>query len=428
LSDIAQIASLQRRKQHTLLAVIAFSIALILICLLRFVPPLNDLLTGRPPYAKALTTLMAYEFGRVAQDRFPVTLLGEDDHCDTVPETKIADDQIAGILYALTYSERQHFSCITSYAVPADPSKFTNLQTLRPAAQWSSGPALPRTLKVLAVARNIHVYPAAYLETLHWRMKPRLPISADQAASFAAQQYESRNPSVPADTHASIDIDFEKARALIREPHDKLNSWLMRIIAIFIFSEFCVSLLLLKTYEQAAGYFRSYGDHLSLSEFLQNDLDRRATAVRTRYYDQERQRQEQERKAAAESTLCQDLEERLRFALANLHDEELCQKIQLCLNSKPEIELMKALWAEAQKTIGFRSPEQKLTTLLESLEPLCTEEELNSCRGEVAKILAASGFKAARSYVTGMHDRFRTRMRQREENRSSSQTEIETKQ
>lgn len=151
---------------------------------------------------------MAYEFGRVSQGRFPVVLLGEDDQCDVVPQTQIADDQIAGILYALTYSERHCFSCVTSYAVPADPSEFTNLQTLRPLAQWLSGPAIPGALKVLPIARNVHVYPAAYLETLHWRMTPRLPISASQAASFAAQQHESRNPAVPAGIHASIDIDF----------------------------------------------------------------------------------------------------------------------------------------------------------------------------------------------------------------------------
>lgn len=69
---------------------------------------------------------MAQEFGRVAQDRFPVILLGEDEHCDSVPPAEIADDQIAGILYVLTYSERQRFSCITTYAVPVDPAKFAD--------------------------------------------------------------------------------------------------------------------------------------------------------------------------------------------------------------------------------------------------------------------------------------------------------------
>jgi hypothetical protein len=111
----------------------------------------------------------------------------------------------------------------------------------------------------------------------------------------------------------------------------------------------------------------------------------------------------------------------------NLQDEGLRQTIERCLAEPPDLESMKQLSAEAQKAAGLKSPEQKLVLLLESLEPFCTEEELNSCQLEAAKILADSGFRAARNYVIHMHDQFRARMRQAQENGGTSHTEIERK-
>ena len=421
--DLVQIEKLQRRKKYTFIGVIVISLALVLACIFRFVPRVNDFLAGCPRYTQALTKLMAEEFGRAGQGRFPVLLSGENDHCDPVPSAQIANDQIAGVLYVLTYSERQHFSCVTSYAVPADPSKFTGLEPLRPEAQQLAGPAIPRALKVLPVARNLHVYPTAYLEALHWRVKPHFPISETQAAGLAAQHYESRNPAVPVDERAGIDIDFEKARDLVRQPYDKANAWLMRIISALAFCEFCLALSLSQPYRNVSRHLFSYGERFTVWNFLIQNLGKRASAARLRYYERERAQQEQERRMAQELMLREDLEERLRLALVNLQDGPLRLRIQEYLSGSPDLELMKQLSAEAQKTAGFKSPEQKIASLLESLEPLCTEEELNSCRFEAARILADSGFKNARYYVVSMHDQFKTQLREIEASEASSEAD-----
>jgi hypothetical protein len=412
LSDAPQIETLQRRKQRTLVVFIATGIALLLACLLRMIPGLNDFLAGRPPYAKALTTLMAQEFSKVAQDRFPVIVLGEDEYSDAVAPAQIADDQIAGILYVLTYSERQHFSCITTYAVPVDPSNFSNLQTLQPEAEWTAGPRIVRPMNVLPVARDLHVYAPAYLESLHWRVTPRFPISMNQASNLAGQHYESRNPVVPPDAHANINIDFDKARALVRQPHDKINFWLSRVITVLIFCALCFTLSFIEPYRKLSRQLRSYGDRLDVFDFLTQDMNQRASAARTKFHEKERERQEQELKAATEQALRQDLEEKLRYASANLQDEGLRQRIQQCLNQSPDLDVMELLWAEAQKAAGHRTPEEKLMLLLESLKPFCTEEELSACRIEATKILAELGFRTARNYAISMHDQFKMRMRQ----------------
>jgi hypothetical protein len=202
----------------------------------------------------------------------------------------------------------------------------------------------------------------------------------------------------------------------------------MRIISALVFCEFCLALLLIQPYRKTSQYLLSYDHRLSLWNFLTQNISQRASDARTRHYEHEKARQEQERRAAAELMLREDLKERLRSALASVQDEELRQRIQECLGNSPDLEVMKHLCAEAQKAGGLRSPEQKLASLLESLEPFCTETELVACRLEAAKILADSGFRSARNHVIGMHEQFRTRMRQIEENGNNSQTEIGTKQ
>jgi hypothetical protein len=237
------------------------------------------------------------------------------------------------------------------------------------------------------------------------------------------QHYESRNPAVPADERAGIDIDFEKARHLVRQPHDKANAWLMRIISALAFCEFCLALSLSQPYRNVSRHLFSYGERFTVWNFLTQNLGKRESAARMRYYESERARQEQERRMAQELMLREDLEERLRLALVNLQDEPLRLRIQECLSGSTDLELIKQLCLQAQKAVGLKSPEQKIASLLESLEPLCTEEELNSCRFEAARILADSGFKNARNYVVSMHDQFKVRLRELEASEANSEVD-----
>jgi hypothetical protein len=427
LPDVPQIETLQRRKQRTLVVFITAGIALLLACLLRLIPGLNDFLAGRPPYAKALTTLMAQEFGKVAQGRFPVLLRGKDDSCNPVPPVKIADDQIAGILYILTYSEKNRFSCMTSYAVPVDPSKFANLQTLQPGAEWAAGPSIDRPINTIPVARSQHIYPAAYLESLHWRMTRRFPISANEAVNLAPKHYESRNPAVPSDSKANIDIDFEKARTLVRQPHDKTNFWLSLVLACLGLVALHCALVLIYLYRQSTRYLWAYGESLAFSDFLRQDMKQRGSVVRTKYLEQEHYRQAQQRKDAMEASLRQDLAEKLRFALGNLHDESLRKRVEKSLNAKShDLDAMRQLWAEVQEAAGHKTPEERLALLLESITPYCTEDELNDCREEALRIFTNSGFREARNYAVGMHDQFRLRMRNIEEGEGKAETHTGT--
>jgi hypothetical protein len=411
-----QIEILQRRKQRSLALLVTAVIALVVTCLLRFVPRWNDSLAGRPQYAKAMTTLMTEEFANVAQNRFPVILLGEDDHCDAVPSDQISDDQVARVLYILTYSEQQHFSCFTTYAVPVDASKFANLRTIHTEEGWTPGPKLLHPINVLPIARTLHVYSMAYLELLHWRKMPQFPISEAQTAVLAGRQYQSTNSSVPADERANIHLDFEKARTLVRQQHDKIDSWLSLALACLGFVALCCAFALTYLYRQFTRYLREYGESLAFSNFLRPDMNLRASVARAKYLEQEHQRQAQQRRQAMEASLRQDLEEKLHFALGNLHDENLRKRVEEGLQAEPhDLDAMRQFVEEVQEAAGHKTPEEKLALLLESITPYCTEDELNACREEALRIFTNSGFREARNYAVATHDQFRLRMKQIEE-------------
>jgi hypothetical protein len=382
-------------------------------CLLRSVPRWNDLLAGEPQYAKAMTTLLAEELAKEVQDRFPVILLREDDRCDAPPTAKIADDQVEGVLYLLTYSERNHFSCITTAVVPVDASKFGNLRIIRPEEGWTDGPRLSEPTKVLPVAYSLHAYPMAYLKLLHWRAKPRFPISETSAAGLAAHQYESRNPLVQPDAKGNIELDFEKARALVRMPHDKINFRLSLALVFLTATPFALILRLASLYRESSQNFQLYGQGLSLRDFLFQDVSQNASVAKNKYFEQQREQELQQRKEDALIATRRKHEEKLRTALENLDDENLRQRIEDCLNAQPpDVDVMKQLWGELQKTLTL---EERLAVLLESSERYCTEEELNTCRAEAEFILEKSGFREARKYLVAMHDQFRFRARALEE-------------
>jgi hypothetical protein len=415
LLEAGQVDNLQRRKRRSL-ALLKLNLAAIgVVCLLRFVPPWNDRLAGQPQYAKVMTTLTAEELAKSAQDRFPVILLGEDERCDPPPPAAYTEDQFGGSLYLLTYSEPKHFACIMLCSVPLDPSKFTKLRTIRPEEGWTDGPRLLYPIKVLPIASSMHVFPPAYLELLHWRTTPRFPITESQAAGLASHKYESTNPSVQVGK-GTFELDFQKARALIREPHDQVNFKLSLALIALLAVMLPSVLKLVRLYRKSSQYFQLSGHELWFEVFLFQDLSQVASVARTRYFQQQREQQIQQRKEEMLMSLRQELEEKLRSGFENLQDEHLRQRIVECINAQPpDLEGMKLLGEELQKTLEHKRPEERLALLVESLSPYCTQAELDTCLVEAQNILGQSGFREARKFVVATHDQFRLRAREREE-------------
>jgi hypothetical protein len=110
----AAVPKLQRGQMTKVTAV-----ALLVVSAGRFVPRLNDALSGKAEYVRILTETFGRQLATQTQMQFPV-IVEQDEHgtCQAVSAPSIAEEEIRGTIYLLTYSEQQTFTCITTYVVP----------------------------------------------------------------------------------------------------------------------------------------------------------------------------------------------------------------------------------------------------------------------------------------------------------------------
>src|SRR6266496_410385 len=223
--DGAQIELLQRSKRRTVLVLCLTAVGLLVSLALRFVPRLNDALSGKPEYVRILTETFGRQLATQTQMQFPV-IVEQDEHgtCQAVSAASIAEQEIRGTIYLLTYSEQQNLTCISTYIVPMDASGVSTRRAFGPAEGKNYGPALLGTVKAIAEDRIVHVYAAEYLRRLHWRYTPHFPLSPSEAASLRSQSYYS-GVTQPGGS-VSIDFDYGELRNEVANRHHEANSGL----------------------------------------------------------------------------------------------------------------------------------------------------------------------------------------------------------
>lgn len=413
--DAAQIELLETNKRRTLFALCLSAIVLVVFSPLLFVPRLNDALAGRPEYLRVLTETFGHQLAAQTQMQFPV-IIEQDEHgtCQALSAPSIPEEEIRGAIYLLTYSEQQLHTCITMYVVPMNASRFSLLRSFTPAEEKNYGPALLGAVKAIAGDRILHPYSPEYLKRLHWRYKPHFPLLPSEAASLTSQSYYSGTKK--AGDSVSIDFDYGELRAEIAKRHQKVNFALSALLVgcTALFLLFLRKLALV--YQTSSRYCRVYQLELTGRVFLKGNLTTELSVARRRYFERQQQTQAQLREQEKLRALKTGWQEGLRSALPSLTDEQLRRRVQECLEKEPQdLELMKSLWVEVQERTGQKNPTEKLSLLLESARPYCTEEEFQAGRAEAFAILNKSGFRAARTFATTMHDQFKIRAREMEE-------------
>jgi hypothetical protein len=391
------------------------AIGLLVSSVLRFVPQMNDALSGKPEYVRILTETFGRQLATQTQMQFPVIVEHDEHvHCQVVNAPSISEDENRGTIYLLTYSEQQRLTCITTYVVPLDASRFSTLRSFTPAEGQNYGPPLLGTAKTIPQDRIIHPYAAEYLKRLHWRYTPHFPLSPSEAASLTSQSYYSGTKE--AGGSVSIDFDYGELRAEIAKRHQKVNSGLSVLLigCTALFLLFLRRLALV--YQASSRYCRVYQLELTAKAFLGGNLTTELAIARRRYFERQQQTQAQLREQEKLRILKTGWQEGLRSALPNLTDEKLRRRVQECLEHEPQdLEPMKSLWVEVQERTGQKNPTEKLSLLLESARPYCTDEEFLAGRADAFAVLNKSGFRAARSFAITMHDQFKTRAREMEE-------------
>ena len=414
---------LDRTKRRSMSVFSFTAVSLLALSAVRFLPRLNDALSGKPEYVRILTETFARQLASQTQMQFPV-IVEQDEHgmCPPVGAASIPDEEVRGTIYLLTYSEKQHLTCISTYIVPTDESRFSVLRSFTPAEGKVFGPPLLGMLKGITENRIHHIYSTEYLKRLHWRYTPHFPLSANEAAALKSQSYYSGAAQLPGGS-ASIEFDYGELRAEVAQRHRKVDialTWLcVGVVALLLFLLRKLWLL----YRRSAQYFRLYELKLTPGVFVKKNIATELNAARRQYF--ERQHQAQVRLRADEKlrALTTSWQEGLRSALPNLIDESLRRRIQECLDHQhSDCEEVKSLWVEVQEKTGTKTPADKLNLLIESTKPYCTEEEFATGRAEAFAILNRSGFRAARTFAITMHDQFRLRSREMEELETRSST------
>ena len=413
--DAAQIELLGRSKRRAVLVLCLTAVALLVVSAWRFVPRLNDALSGKAEYVRILTETFGRQLATQTQMQFPVIVeRDERGTCQAVSAPSIPVEEIRGTIYLLTYSEQQNLTCITTYVVPMDASRFSTWRNFGAAEGQNYGPALLGTVKAIAEDRSVHVYAPEYLRRLHWRYTPHFPLSPSEAASLRSQSYYS-GATQPGGS-VSIDFDYGELRTEIAKRHQKVNSG----FSVLLIGCTALFLLLLRklalVYRTLSQYCRVYEVDLTASAFLKANVATEISAARSRYFERQQQTQARLREQEKLRALRTDWQEGLRSALPNLTDERLRTRVQECLEHKPQdLEQMNFLWVEVQERTGLKTPADKLNLLLESTKPYCTEEEFLAGRSEAFVILNKSGFRAARTFAIAMHDQLKIRAREMEE-------------
>ena len=227
------------------------AVALLVVSALRFVPRLNDALSGKAEYVRILTETFGRQFATQTQMQFPV-IVEQDEHgtCQAVSAPSIAEEEIRGTIYLLTYSEQQNLTCITTYVVPMDASGS------QPYA--ASGRLKERTTVQHFSARSRRLRKTA-LSTCMLLNIEKTPLAIHAALPSVAQRgSEPEKPILLFRRHAtrgsvSIDFDYGELRAEIAKRHQIVNFGL----SVLLIGCVAVFTLLLQNWRWPSGRYRS---------------------------------------------------------------------------------------------------------------------------------------------------------------------------
>ncbi len=369
----------------------------------RFVPPLNDLISGPPRYMEAFASLVGRQIADTTRGEYAVLVSqAENVDCHGVNEGHTSDYDDA--YYVLTFSEQSRSVCLTVYGALPQDSKAPGI-TLRPGATRNYGREFASTVRAVPLHRSLTVLSPEYLALLHWRVKvdPKANVRAG-----AAQRVTSPSAQI---SFADASLNFADIRAEVAKRHTFTNQSLVAVV--FAGSAFILLLLwrLRRLFGESARLCRSFGSELPIKSFLMRDLFLVGQEAESEY---QRKRQESLAHARLEHILQREREEatrRLHGLLESTQEESTRLRIQAAVGSG-SLDEMQALLEELQPQVSQKTPEERLRLLLESLKDYASEEEVREAETEAFSALRQQGFRQARETVIRFHDQFRARYRQ----------------
>lgn len=403
----------QRRKEKSLIPVFLWSLLLVICFTLRFVPMLNDAISGKPEYMRWLADRVARSIAsQYGNDATIIAVREETRDCRQPSDVTVSNPD--DLYYVVSYSEMAHSLCFLTYASLPSGWGRANSIVLYPKVGRDYGRRLDSPIRAVPVAHVQMIFPAAYLSLLHWRSKID-PSSFARAANSKIERWFANSPQPV--SSVDVSIDFAALRADVGRRHRSVN----QALTIAMFAGVC--LILLGGYKTWICYYRfraflaRYPGQVDFLDFLSRDLRVIASEARAAHEEEQKRAVEQARAAILSKRSKEAIRGRLEVILGGLTDAQERLRVQESL-SRDDVEEMKALAQELLGHAGQKTPEERLTALLDTLKQYCNGEEFDRFCAEAFRILATTGFREARSFVVATHDQLRARSRELEEQES----------
>lgn len=398
----------QRQKRALLLLTLTGTFFLLVCLNLRFIPSINDRLSGKLEYMLWIADMLARSLAAKIGDDFPVIVLrDEKNKCQTIRNAGAFDSD--DLYYVLLYSETMRSVCFLTCAKLGPGSSPDSSLTLTQETGRNYGRKFSSPSTVVPVSQVNVSFPDSYLSLLHWRAK----IDPSTFARVGdAKVQRSLTPSLPL-SFVNVSIDFAELRATVARRHDTINAALMTLILMLMLLMALASARTWVLYRRFRTHLLLYRAEVAFWQFLREDL----TVIT--HHAREIHHVEQERilREARAAILLKRSKEAIRGQLESLYialpDEQQRRRIQDCMD-QDDVEKMNSLLQELQGQLGQKSPEEKLASLLDTLQDYCNAEEFDHCCAEAFRILAAGGFREARAFVVEAHDQFRARAKELE--------------
>jgi hypothetical protein len=397
----------QKKKAVALL--ILASIFFLIVCLgLRFVPTINDAVYGEPEYMRWIADRFARSLAsKVGEDFAIIAVRDEKKGCQQVGNiTAFNEDDL---YYVLSYSEQLHSLCFLTYAKPLAGSNHSEALVLTQESGRNYGHKLDAPVKVVPVGHVNVTFPVSYLSLLHWRARID-PSTFGRVGDATVQRSLAELLSV---SFVDVSINFGDLRAAVADRHNSINSMLTSVIFISLLLTSFGAVRAWTLYRSFRAFLVRYDAQVGFGTFLSDDLRRIGSRAHEAHQQREKRLLEQARAAILLKRSKEAIRGRLESMRNALPDAQQRLRVQDCLD-RDDFDEMRTLVQALQGQAGQKTPEERLTSLLDTLQEHCTSEELDRCCTEAFQILATTGFRQARSFVVGAHDQFRVRSKELE--------------
>jgi hypothetical protein len=219
-----------------------------------------------------------------------------------------------------------------------------------------------------------------------------------------------------------MELGFQDLRAAVAERHNAVNHVLSVVLFSGLLLLVALTAFLWMVFWRVQQYCRSYDFVVSPLMFLIENLTTVEGKARRQYLLRQQEIQERLRAVNALRHSLEEARDRLQNLLENVPDENVRAEISSCLE-RGQLEEMNTAFQRYQAQAGQKTPEDRLSLLLESLKPYCASEEFEEHRKEAFTLLKQSGFRQAREFVVNMHDELRERFKKSTEDNSPEDLE-----